>query len=113
MLRNKLFSLTLVAAALALPVQLVFASAIPDIPKSFVKEAKGKLVKFSVRNTTSAPLDLQCGDKIVTIAAGQLMEVKLPVGTKVVTSTATTHNASGTVILEVSSAYKDTIVSIS
>jgi hypothetical protein len=112
MLHRKLFSLALIAAAVALPVQAVFASSTPErVTVGYT--GNQKMIKLSVRNTSSTPLDLRLGDQTVTIAPGKTMDLKLPVGTKITTASDTPRTPSGTLILEVSPANSNTLVSIS
>jgi len=72
-----------------------------------------KKVKFNVRNQTGAPLELKIGDQITTLQAGQVMGFKLPVGTRVLSNTATGHLHVGDVVVEVTdSMYSDSTISI-
>ena len=72
-----------------------------------------KKIKFSLRNGTEAPLELKVGDQVMTLKAGEVMPVKLPVGTRVTTNTATQHLKVGDLIVEVSaSMYSDSTLSI-
>ncbi len=113
MLRNKVLSLAVLAATVIIPVQAVFAASTPERTMVSYTGSNQKLIKFTMRNTGSAPLDLRLGDQTVTIAAGKTMEVKLPVGTRITTVSETPRTPAGTLILEVSSANSNTTVSIS
>jgi hypothetical protein len=61
-----------------------------------------KKVSFKLQNNTGAPLELKLGDKPATLKEGEVLAVKLPVGTRIVTDTATEHHAAGSVITVVS-----------
>lgn len=61
-----------------------------------------KKIKFSLRNDTGVSLDLKIGDKVTTLRNGEVLPVKLPVGTRIVTQTATEHHAVGQEITVVS-----------
>jgi hypothetical protein len=72
-----------------------------------------KKIKFNLRNDTGAPLELKIGDQVATLKTGEVLPVKLPVGTRVVNDTATEHHPVGEVITVVSdSTYNDSTLSI-
>jgi hypothetical protein len=72
-----------------------------------------KKIKFSLRNGTDAPLELKIGDQVTTLKAGEVMPVKLPVGTRIISNTATQHLKVGDLIVQVSeSMYSDSTLSI-
>jgi len=72
-----------------------------------------KKIKFSVKNETGAPLELKVGDQVMTLQSGQAVPLKLPLGTRVTTNTATEHHKVGDLIVEVnSSMYSDSTLSI-
>lgn len=112
MLHRKLFSLALIAVTVALPAQAVFASSTPE-RTTVAYTGNQKMIKLSVRNTSSTPLDLKLGDQTVTIAPGKTMDLKLPVGTRITTASETPHTPAGTFILEVTPANSNSTVSIS
>ena len=75
--------------------------------------AGDKKIKFNLRNDTGIPLELKIGDKVTTLKEGEVLPVKLPVGTRIVTDTATEHHPVGEVITVVSSStYNDSTLSI-
>jgi hypothetical protein len=72
-----------------------------------------KKIKFSIKNETGAPLELKVGDQVVTLQPGQVTPFKLPVGTRVTTSTATEHHKVGDLIVEVNpSMYSNSTLTI-
>jgi hypothetical protein len=72
-----------------------------------------KKIKFSLRNETGAPIELKIGDQVTTLKAGEVIPVKLPVGTRITTNTATQNHPAGSLIVEVSdSMYSDSTLSI-
>ncbi len=73
---------------------------------------KTKLVNFSLRNDTAAPLKLKAGDSELTIEAGKTMPLKLPAGVSVTTQEATDGHPAGTVIAQVSSQLNGVTISI-
>ena len=72
-----------------------------------------KKVSFKLQNKTGTPLELKIGDKPATLKDGEILPLKLPVGTRIVTETATEHHPAGEVITVVSGAmYSDSTISI-
>jgi hypothetical protein len=72
-----------------------------------------KKVSFKLQNSTGAALELKVGDQVTTLKEGEVLPVKLPVGTRIVTNTATEHHPAGSVITVVSdSMYRDSTISI-
>ena len=73
-----------------------------------------KKINFKLQNNTGAPLELKIADKVTMLKEGEILPVKLPVGTRIVTNTATEHHPVGEVITVVSdSMYRDSTLSIS
>ena len=72
-----------------------------------------KKISFKLQNKTGAPLELKIGDKPATLKNGEILPLKLPVGTRIVTDTATEHHPAGELIAVVSgSMYRDSTISI-
>lgn len=63
-----------------------------------------KRVKFSLENNTGVQLQLKVGDKVETLKPGEVLPVKLAVGTRIITNTATEHHQAGDLITVVSDA---------
>jgi hypothetical protein len=75
--------------------------------------AGDKKIKFNLRNDTGTPLELKIGDKVTTLKDGEVLPLKLPVGTRIVNDTATEHHPVGEVITVVSTAtYNDSTLAI-
>ncbi len=80
----------------------VFAASPAASPRAnSVAPAKGKLISFSIRNDSSAPLLVKAGDQQITIAPGQKMVVKLEKGVQVTTVNDTAHLHAGDVLTTV------------
>jgi hypothetical protein len=72
-----------------------------------------KKIKFNISNETGIPLELKVGDKLTTLKPGEVMGFKLPVGTRIISNTATDHLHVGDVIVDVSSSmYNDSTIRI-
>ena len=72
-----------------------------------------KKIKFNIKNETGAPLELKVGDQVTTIKSGEVVPFKLPVGTRITTTTATENHKAGDLIVEVStSMYSNSTLSI-
>jgi TusA-related sulfurtransferase len=83
-------------AAFASSFAVVLLAALP------AAHAGDKKVKFSLRNDTGTQLELKVGDKVETLKPGDVLPVKLPIGTRITTNTATEHHQVGDVITVVS-----------
>ncbi len=72
-----------------------------------------KKVKFNLRNDTGSQLELKIGDKVETLRQGEVLPLKLALGTRIVNDTATEHHPVGEVITVVSdSTYSDSTLVI-
>jgi len=60
--------------------------------------SKVKLVKFSLRNDTSAPLKLKIGDNVVTLLPGKPVDVKLADGKQIIAVETTASYDAGSVV---------------
>ncbi len=87
------------AAACILSSQAVFATPFLHIP--VYAFAKPSIVKLNLLNRTSTSLEVKVGDDIMTIGAGKTISVKVPVGTRILTNTATSTHPAGDLIVEV------------
>jgi hypothetical protein len=63
--------------------------------------AKEKTVKLSLHNGSASPIELKVGENIMTLAAGQIVKVDLPVGTRIITNTTTSNAPAGALITQV------------
>ena len=63
---------------------------------------KVKMVKFSLRNDTGAPVKLKAGTDSMTVENGKVLELKLAEGTQVTLEEATATQPAGTVVAQVS-----------
>lgn len=64
--------------------------------------AKEKTVKLSLHNGSTSPIELKVGDDLMTLAAGQIVKVDLPVGTRIIITTTTSNTQAGALITQVS-----------
>jgi hypothetical protein len=113
-MKTRIAFATLSAAAFLAAVPAAFAS-VGNIhaPVHAMYFHGEKQIKFSLSNETGAPLELKIGDKVETLQAGQVVPLKLPVGTRITTNTATSSHKVGDLILEVStSMYSNSTLSI-
>ncbi len=90
-------------AAQAAPVRL------PPVQAMFERT---KMVSFSVRNDTGAPLELKVGESAMTIAAGKTVPMKLAVGTRIYASADTARYKSGELLVEVTGQLSEATVGI-
>jgi methionine-rich copper-binding protein CopC len=110
--RNSLFIAALVATSL-FSSQVVNAAVIHVPNPMHAMFGTSKPVQFSLRNDCSSTLELKAGDQTITVEAGKTVKVKIPAGTKVITTTATGHSEAGSVVVEVSDSLSGATVAIS
>jgi hypothetical protein len=105
---------TLLAAIFFAAVPATYAAAATIPPSMHAMFFKGeKRIKFSLSNETGAPLELKIGDQVTTLKAGEVVPLKLPVGTRITTNTATANHPAGGLIVEVTdSMYSNSTLSI-
>jgi len=106
-----MFSIAIVVAG---SMASVAAYAAPtDVPSVVrVGFSKSQTVKCTLRNDSSAQLQLKLGEEIVSIDAGKTLAVKIPVGTKIVVNVATAGHAAGEVIAEISKSLDNATLAI-
>jgi hypothetical protein len=112
--RHSLFIAALVATSF-LSSQAVNAAVIhgPNPTHAMFSNSNAKTVQFSLRNDCTGTVELKAGDQTITVEAGKTVKVKIPAGTKIITTTATGHSEAGTVVVEVSSSLSGATVAIS
>jgi hypothetical protein len=74
--------------------------------------AKGKTVKFAVRNDSGSPLELKAGDQVVSIEAGKTVALTLAIGTRIVVNAPTAKYQAGELLAEASTALDHTTLTI-
>jgi hypothetical protein len=63
--------------------------------------AKEKTVQISFRNDSGAPLELKVGENLMKLEPGKTLDLRLPVGTRIVTNNATPNLIAGSLVAEV------------
>ena len=74
--------------------------------------AKVQMVKFSVRNDSSAAIELKVGEKIMTLAPGKSLELKLAVGTNVLANASVGNYHAGDVLAQATKELDDTVLAL-
>jgi hypothetical protein len=100
---NRKFFLAIAPLATSLLVSpLVYAApAGIDNPIHAMFRNESKSVKLNLRNDSGAPIELKVNDQIMTLEAGKSLGLKLPVGTRIITNTATPAHPAGSLITQV------------
>jgi len=97
--RKSVMSVMVMAASLVSASAVYAAPAAVRTPVNAIySNTHGKLVKFSLRNDSSAPLKLMVGDKEMTLAPGKPVAVELASGQKIVAEETTATNKAGDVL---------------
>jgi hypothetical protein len=74
--------------------------------------AKTKTIHFKLLNDSSSAMEFKVGDSVVKLDAGKSLMVNLPIGARVLCSSATPLHESGSVIAEVTDALNGAIVHV-
>jgi hypothetical protein len=109
--RRSLYIAALVATSF-LSSQAINAAIIHVPTPTHAMLGDSKPVQFSLRNACSSTIELKAGDQTITVEAGKTVKVKIPAGTKVITTTATGHSEAGSVVVEVSTSLSGATVAI-
>jgi hypothetical protein len=74
--------------------------------------AKTQTVKLALRNDSGSQLQVKVGEQVMSIDAGKIVALKVPVGTRIVLNAATSTRQAGELIAEVNSSMDNATVSI-
>ena len=102
---------TIVAVALLAPSAAFAAPASTQVPVNAMF-AKTKTIHFKLLNDSGSTMEFKVGDDIVKLDAGKALIVNLPVGARVLCSSATPLHPPGSVIAEVTSSLNGAIVHV-
>lgn len=106
------FLIAPVAVACLFASQGLYASPVNMIAPVNAMFSRSKTVKFQLHNASAAVMDLKAGDKVLTLKAGETIKLDLPAGTKIITNTASSTHPAGTLVLEVSSGFNGSTVTL-
>ncbi len=107
-IRRSLIAVSMVAVSV-LSAPALHASIFHPIHAMF---AKAQTVQLSLRNDSTADIQLRAGDDAMTLVAGKTMTVKLPTGTRIVTAADTASRKAGDLVVEVSPALNGATIAI-
>jgi hypothetical protein len=74
--------------------------------------AKEKTVKLSLRNGSSSSVEVKVGEELMTLAAGQAVNLNLPVGTRIVANADTSTVKAGALIAQVSKELSGAVITV-
>jgi hypothetical protein len=100
-----------VVAAMITP-HIVYASPVNLHTSVNAMFAKEKTVKLSLRNGSTSSVEVKVGEELMTLTAGQAVNLNLPVGTRIVANTDTSTVKAGTLIAEVSKELSGAVVTV-
>ena len=89
------------------------SSAAPVVHTYAPVDAKVKMISFSIRNDSAAPLTIKGGDQQMTIAPGKTAALKLQRGSSVTTVNETSHLPAGAVLTTVTDELQGNTVAVS
>lgn len=64
--------------------------------------SKTKIVSLSLRNDSGTPIELKVGEDVMTLAIGKTVDLKLAVGTRILSTQQTPKHAANSLITQVS-----------
>jgi hypothetical protein len=111
MIRRSLLAAPIAAACLLLSQGLYASPVNMHVPVNAMF-ARSKTVKFQLHNGSDSPMDLKAGETVMTLKAGETVKLDLPSGTRIVTNSATSAHPAGTLVIEVSSMFSGSTVTI-
>jgi hypothetical protein len=100
-----------VVAAMVTP-HIVYATPVNFHAPFNAMFAKEKTVKLSLKNGSTSSVEVKVGEQVMTLTAGQAINLNLPVGTRIVANTDTTTVKAGTLIAEVSKELSGSVVTL-
>jgi hypothetical protein len=100
------------AVACLLASQVLYASPVRVLTPTRAMFARSKTIKFAIHNASDSPMDLKAGDAVVTVKAGETVTLNLAPGTRIVTNSANSTHPAGTLLLEVSSQFSGSTVTL-
>ena len=74
--------------------------------------AKEKTVKLSLKNGSASSVEVKVGEEVMTLTAGQAVNLNLPVGTRIVANSDTSTVRAGTLIAQVSKELSGSVVTL-
>jgi hypothetical protein len=111
MIRRPLFIAPITIACLFAS-QAIYASPVNMVAPVNAMFARSKTVKFQLHNASDSAMDLKAGDTVMTLKAGATIKLDLPAGTKIVTNTDSSAHPAGTLVLEVSTGFSGSTVTL-
>ncbi|WP_158790902.1 hypothetical protein [Granulicella sp. L60] len=109
---NRLAVAVIATSLLAVPSVYAAPASISSPIHAMFGRSKTTMVKLSLRNDSGKPMDVKIGDKVMTLDPGKPVDLDLPVGTRIIASTATPNHEVGSVIEEVVSSHSGATIAI-
>jgi hypothetical protein len=113
MKRHNLLTVAVVASSLlAVPAIYAAPTSISSPVHAMFGKTKTNTIKLNLRNDTGTSLQVLVGDKPMTLEPGKLVNLDVPVGTRIVANSATPNHAVGSLIEEVIKDHKGATIAI-
>jgi hypothetical protein len=106
-----IFPISVAIASLTV-LSLVYAAPIRFVVPVHAMFAKAKMVRLSVRNDSSTPIELKAGEQVMTLNPGKTLALNLPVGTRILANTTSGKYQAGAVLAEISPELSDVTLSL-
>jgi hypothetical protein len=111
-MKSRNFVITAAAVAAMITPNVIYASPVNFHAPLNAMFAKEKTVKLSLKNGSTSSVEVKVGEEVMTLTAGQAVNLNLPVGTRIVANTDTSTVKAGTLIAEVSKELSGTVVTL-
>jgi hypothetical protein len=99
--RKNLFAIAVVGTSLLASPLVYAAPAGVQSPLHAMFRNQTKPIKLNVRNDSNAAIELKVNDQIMTVEAGKTLDLKVPVGTRILANKTTPNHPAGSLITEV------------
>jgi hypothetical protein len=111
-MKSRNFVITAAVVAAMVTPHIVYATPVNFHAPLNAMFAKEKTVKLSLKNGSSSSVEVKVGEEVMTLTAGQAVNLNLPVGTRIIANTDTATVKAGTLIAEVSKELSGSVVTL-
>ena len=111
-MKSRNFVITAAVVAAMVTPHIVYATPVNFHSPLNAMFAKEKTVKLSLKNGSGSSVEVKVGEEVMTLTAGQAVNLNVPVGTRIVANTDTGTVKAGTLIAEVSKELSGSVVTV-
>jgi hypothetical protein len=111
-MKSRNFVITAAVVAAMVTPHIVYASPVNFHAPLNAMFAKEKTVKLSLKNGSTSSVEVKVGEEVMTLTAGQAVNLNVPVGTRIVANTDTPTIKAGTLIAQVSKELSGSVLTL-